>query len=266
MALTFKPGDDLWSTFPWVERPHPQADLIKFSSLPWLELTEQPGNRPFDCVYNLFSQSTAHCFHVARHCFSLPLQIHQLQIKFWEVPRVTVRTGDDQKYSTAITGRDLQEISPEESHFCFFIHIYTQEDCKNCHVSMPPTTLWAPLHVQGTFGGQLHAILQPLTPPCSEICSLLLTFDIPKVISELQATWILLAGHGLKFLICGIKQRNAKNCLCKPDFRESANIWRNHLNKAWWNCFFTLVQLYSSRGEGPSATPHALPDFPSFQQ
>lgn len=127
MALTFKPGDDLWSTFPWVERPHPQADLIKFSSLPWLELTEQPGNRPFDCVYNLFRRSTAHWFHVARHCFSLPLQIHQLQIKFWEVPRVTVRTGDDQKYSTAITGRDLQEISPEESHFCFFIHTYTRK-------------------------------------------------------------------------------------------------------------------------------------------
>lgn len=35
----------------------------------------------------------------------------------------------------------------------------------------------------------------------------------------------------------------------------NADIWRNHLNKAWWNCFFTLVQLYSSRGEGPPATP-----------
>lgn len=91
-------------------------------------------------------------------------------------------------------------------------------------------------------------------------------FRLPKVISELQATCILLAGHRLKFLICSIKQRNAKNCLCKPEFRESADIRRNHLNKAWWNCLFTSVQLYTGVVEGPSATLCALPDFPFFQQ
>lgn len=108
----------------------------------------------------------------------------------------------------------------------------------------------------------MHSILQPLTPPCSETCSLLLTFYIPKVISELQATWILLAGHGLKFLICSIKQRNAKNCLCKPDFRETLISGETTSTKPGEIAFSHWCSCILAEEKVPLL--HPVPDLPDF--
>lgn len=121
---------------------------------------------------------------------------------------------------------------------------------------MPPTTLWALLHVQRSFGGQLHSILQPLTPSTLQ-CDLQPFAYLLYPQGNIRAAGYLDSAGRAWAEIPDLQHQAEKRqeLLVQTWLQGNADIWRNHLNKAWWNCFFTLVQLYSSRGEGPPATP-----------
>lgn len=143
-----------------MECSHPQADLIKFSSLDWLELIKQFVNRPFYYVYNVVLLDIVQWLQAAGHWFFHPLQLHWFYMKFKRRAHSHHKhwRRSEASYINYIVWRILQEMSPGMTvlilclkQTMFHIH-HERNSCKNkkftiykgiivkiviCHASSP---------------------------------------------------------------------------------------------------------------------------------